>query len=239
MDRPFHLTSEITDRFQNRQTLLRENEQLRAKQSLLEFQLQRLAALESENIRLQKLLGSSPHDGEAAHVAEIMHIDTRPFSQEVILNKGANDGVYDGQPVVDAQGIVGQIVQVTPTTSVVLLISDITHAVPVQSNRDNTRAIAVGTGSTYELELSYVPNSANFQVGDLLVTSGLGDRFPSGYPVGTITEIDANPGAAFMRIKVKPAAELDKMREVLLISAKTPEVIAEPEVPEEPAVVTE
>jgi len=220
VDKPFQLTLDAIDRLRSRQNILRENEQFRAKQSILEFQLQRLAALESENLRLRTLLGSAPETGDEAKVAEIIHVHTRPFSQEVILNKGSNAGVYDGQPVVDANGIIGQVVEVTPNTSVVLLISDITHALPVQNNRDNTRAIAVGTGSAHELELNYVPNSANFAVGDLLVTSGLGDRFPSGYPVGVITEIDTNPGAAFMRIKVKPSAQLDKVREVLLISPK-------------------
>lgn len=218
VDQPYHIGNAIIDRLKSRNVLLLENEQLRAKQSLLEFQLQRLRSIESENQRLQKLLGSAPRGGHDAQVAEIIHVDIRPYAQEIILNKGSDDGVYDGQPVVDAKGVVGQIVQVTPTTSVVLLISDITHALPVQNNRDNTRAILVGTGSPHELELSYVPNSADFAEGDLLITSGLGDRFPSGYPVGEIVKIQSDPGAAFMRIKVKPAASLDKIREVLLIS---------------------
>lgn len=217
IEQPFRLGNAIASRLGTQHTLIRENQELRAKQSLLEFQLQRLEALENENIRLHTLLGSTSQAGDKAEMAEILHVAAHPFAQRVVLDKGDSDGVYEGQPVVDAYGVIGQIRDVSHGSSVVLLISDITHALPVQSNDDGTRAIAVGTGSPYELELSYVPNSAEFEVGDLLVTSGLGDRFPRGYPVGTITEIESDPGAAFMRIKVKPAARLDKVREVLLV----------------------
>jgi rod shape-determining protein MreC len=217
VDQPSRVVEAFSLRLRTQQTLLRENQELRAKQSLLEFQLQRLQALENENVRLHELLGSTPVDSDKAQLAQIIHAATHPFAQRIVLNKGALDNVYPGQPVVNANGVVGQVLDVKPTTSVVLLISDITHALSVQNNRDETRSIAVGTGSPYELELSYVPNSAKFEVGDLLVTSGLGGRFPSGYPVGVVTEVDVNAGAAFMRIKVKPAAELDKVSEVLLM----------------------
>lgn len=217
VDQPPRLAEAIALRLRTQQTLLRENQELRAKQSLLEFQLQRLSALEDENKRLHHLLGSTPMDNDKAQLAEIIYAETHPFAQRMVLNKGARDNVYPGQPVVDANGVVGQILDVQPTTSLVLLITDITHAVSVQNNRDGSRAIAVGTGSPHELELSYVPNSAKYEVGDVLVTSGLGGRFPSGYPVGIVTEVDANAGASFMRVTLKPVAELDKIREVLLM----------------------
>lgn len=217
VEQPFRLANAISSRLGTQHTIIRENQELRAKQALLEFQLQRLEALENENIRLHTLLGSTSQAGDKAELAEILHVATHPFAQRVVLDKGSSEGVYEGQPVVDAYGVIGQIRDVNYSSSVVLLVSDITHALPVQSNDDGTRAIAVGTGSPYELELSYVPNSAEFEEGDLLVTSGLGDRFPRGYPVGTIVEIQRDPGAAFMRIKVKPAARLDKVREVLLV----------------------
>lgn len=217
VDQPSRLVEAFSLRMRTQQTLLRENQELRAKQTLLEFQLQRLEALENENVRLHELLGSTPVDHDKAQLAQIIHAATHPFAQRIVLNKGSIDNVYPGQPVVNANGVVGQVLDVKPTTSVVLLISDITHAVSVQNNRDKTRSIAVGTGSPYELELSYVPNSAKYEVGDLLVTSGLGGRFPSGYPVGVVTEVDANAGASFMRVKLKPAVELDKVSEVLLM----------------------
>jgi rod shape-determining protein MreC len=218
VDQPFHLADAIRLRLRTQQTLLRENQELRAKQSLFAFQLQRLKALENENQRLLTLLGSSYQQNDKAQVAEILHVATHPFSQRLVLNKGSHHGVYIGQSIVDANGVVGQIVDTKSLTSEVLLISDITHAVSVQNNEEGTRAIAVGTGSPHELELLYVPNSTTFVVGDLLVTSGLGDRFPNGYPVGVVTGVDVNPGAAFMRITIKPAAALDKIREVLILS---------------------
>ena len=202
--------------------LYRENQQLRAKQLLLEFQLQRMDSLETENARLQALLGAKSPTNDKALMAEIIHVASNPYAQQITLNKGLRDGIYEGQPVVDAHGIVGQVLKVNTFSSDVLLITDITHAIPVQNDRSGFRAIAIGTGDSQGLELSHVANSADFKVGDLLMTSGLGDRFPSGYAVGTVSEVDTNPGAPFMLIKIKPAAQLDKMREVLLVFVPPP-----------------
>jgi rod shape-determining protein MreC len=222
IDQPFQLAHTISARLQTQKELFRENQQLRAKQLLLEFQLQRMDSLETENARLQALLGAKPTTNDKALMAEIIYVASNPYSQQITLNKGARDGVYEGQPVVDAYGVVGQVLKVNYITSDVLLITDITHAIPVQNDRSGVRAIAVGTGDAQGLELSHIANSADFKVGDLLITSGLGDRFPSGYAVGTVSEVDTNPGAPFMRIKIKPAAQLDKIREVLLVFVPEP-----------------
>jgi len=222
INQPFQMVYTISARLQTQKELYRENQQLRAKQLLLEFQLQRMDSLETENSRLQALLGAKSPTNDKALMAEIIHVASNPYAQQITLNKGSRDGVYEGQPVVDAHGIVGQVLKVNTFTSDVLLITDITHAIPVQNVRSGFRAIAIGTGNSQELELSHVASSANFKVGDLLMTSGLGDRFPSGYAVGTVSEVDTNPGAPFMRIKIKPAAELDKMREVLLVFVPPP-----------------
>ena len=150
-------------------------------------------------------------------VAELLQADADPFVHRVVLDKGAKNDVYIGQPVLDAGGIMGQIIEVGPVTSVALLITDVSHALPVETQRNGARSIAVGTGSWHELELSHVTPTMDVQVGDELVTSGLGKRFARGYPVGAVESVTAEAGQLFVRVKVRPTAQLDKSREVLLI----------------------
>jgi rod shape-determining protein MreC len=139
---------------------------------------------------------------------------------QLVLDKGADASVYLGQPLIDARGLMGQVVEVSRFTSRVLLITDATHSVPVQVNRNGVRAIAEGTGSLDRLEIHHVAATTDIREGDLLVTSGLGQRFPIGYPVATVTGVERDPGQPFARIAARPTAALDRVRHVLLVFAR-------------------
>lgn len=218
IDLPYELLHQGQKHLQSRQALVRENTNLKKNQLLMNVRLQRLQSMEMENKRLRLLL-----DSEAvAHkqrvlVAQILKIDLDPMNKRVIINKGSHQHVYVGQPIVDAYGIVGQVVEVGMFDSVALLITDTNHAIPVQSNRSGARATAVGTGADHELILTHVTTTADIKVDDLLVSSGLGGHFPQGYPVAVVEKIKATPGETFAHVTVKPVAQLDKMREVLLL----------------------
>ena len=150
-------------------------------------------------------------------VAELMAVDKNPYSQQVVINKGAIDGVYLSQPVIDDEGIVGQVMEVGSTNSRVLLIADVTHAIPVRSLRNDIRFIATGSGTLNELYLEHVPNSVNIQVGDTLISSGLGNVFPEGYPVAEVTRVIRDESRPFARVIVSPLANLDRLRHLLLL----------------------
>lgn len=206
-----------------RRTLLEENQQLRARQLLQEVRLQKLYALEAENTRLRELLNSSSKVGEQVLIGELLAVDQDPFRRRVLINKGANAGVFEGQPLLDAYGIMGQVVEVTPFTSSALLITDPSHAIPVQVNRNGLRAIALGTGEADRLEVPHIPNNADIQVGDLLIASGLGQRFPPDYPVATIIEFEKDPTQPYARVVAEPTGHLERSREVLLVSQQHPQ----------------
>jgi rod shape-determining protein MreC len=140
-----------------------------------------------------------------------------------LVDKGASDGIYVGQAVLDSGGVFGQVARVGQLTSEVILVSDAAHAIPVQINRNGLRTVAVGTGDTNRLKLPYLPTSADVIAGDLLVTSGLGGGFPAGYPVGTIAEVKRDPAQSLADVDVKPAAALDRSRELLFVWLKPQE----------------
>lgn len=198
-------------------SLVRENERLRKSQLLLSSRLQKFQILESENERLRRLLESSFKLSDRVVIAELLAADLQPFRHTIVINKGRREGAYDGQPIVDANGVMGQIVHVGPFSSTVLLITDPTHALPVQINRNGLRAIAIGTGQGNNLQLEHLPNNADIRIGDLIVSSGLGSRFPSGYPVGIVTGISHDPAEPFAKVNVRPSAKLQQSREVLLV----------------------
>ena len=198
--------------------LLDENKRLQLEHSVLNAKLQRFAVLEEENRRLRELLGSSMNFEEKVLIAELMAVELEPLRQLIEINKGLRQGVYDGQPVVDASGVIGQIIYTGPFSSKVLLITDPSHAIPVQVNRNGLRAIAVGTGQGDALIIDeQLPTNADIAEGDLVVSSGLGHRFPKGYPVGTISRITLEQGRPFAKVMVKPSANLAQNREVLLV----------------------
>ncbi|MCB2388348.1 MULTISPECIES: rod shape-determining protein MreC [Oceanospirillaceae] len=201
----------------SRQELTNENKQLTARNLVLELRAQRLAALEAENIELRELLSASEQVDDRVLVTAVVAVDPDPFSQQILINKGGEDGVFIGQPVLDAYGLLGQVIDVMPYSARVLMIADSNHAIPVQVNRNGVRAIAVGTGALDELELIYVPNTADIIKGDLLVSSGLGGRYPRGYPVATVTKVENIPGKSFAAVTAEPSAHLDRSRHLLLV----------------------
>ena len=200
-----------------RNMLQKQNTELLRQQLLMSERLQRFEHLRQENERLRALLGSPVHMDAKKVVAEVMEVASDPFRHYVVLNHGARSGVYVGQPVVDAQGVVGQVVEISELTSRVLLISDVTHAIPVRVTRNDVRLIAQGTGELDELELRHVAKSTDLRVGDLLVSSGLGKRFPEGYPVARILRVEKDDGQSYATVTAQPLAALDRIRYLLLI----------------------
>jgi rod shape-determining protein MreC len=150
-------------------------------------------------------------------VAELIGVNPDPEQQEVLIDKGFEDSVFVGQPVLDSRGLVGQVVAVSSYSSRVLLISDQRHSVPVQVLRNNLRLVAQGTGIGQRLELLHVNSTADIQVGDQLLSSGLGNRFPVGYPVGVVDKVDLKLGMPFSEVLAKPNAQLDRSSHVLLV----------------------
>jgi rod shape-determining protein MreC len=214
---PGAMLSWSADRFSSRQTLLKNNEKLTNQVTLMSEQLQRFRILEQENKNLRKLLDAPVRDSMHKMITELMAVDTSPYSHQIVINKGALDGVFLSQSVLDDSGIVGQISEVGTTNSRVLLISDVTHAIPVRIERNNVRFIAVGDGSLDSLQLQHVPHSADIEEGDILVSSGLGEVFPEGYPVGTITKIIRNESRPFAEVTATPFAKLDRIKYLLLL----------------------
>jgi rod shape-determining protein MreC len=222
---PLTLWESATQELSSRGDLTAENEKLKAEQLLLQRRLQKLAALTEQNVRLRELLNSSALVDDEVLATELIGIDPNPFSHRIIIDKGEKDGVQVGQPVLDARGLMGQVVEVMPYTSRVLLLTDITHSIPVQVNRNGLRAIATGTGNPERLELRHVADTADIKEGDLLVSSGLGQRFPAGYPVATVSEVIHDSGQPFAIVRAVPTANLNRTRYMLLVfnDPRTPE----------------
>jgi len=208
----------------DRATLRAENEALRESELDTRARLQQLAALEAENARLRALLDSSAKVADRVLVSEIMSVDLDRFHHRILIDKGTHHGAFRGQALLSADGIVGQITRAEPFTSEAILISDPSHALPVEINRNGLRAIAVGSGDLTRLSLPFLPNNADVEVGDLLVSSGLGGAFPAGYPVAVVRSIERDPGEPFANVSAEPTAALNRTREVLLVwSGKPPE----------------
>nr|BAL57322.1 rod shape-determining protein MreC [uncultured Gammaproteobacteria bacterium] len=197
--------------------LLEENRRLKEEIARLKRHTLKYEALRKENDRLRAFLDNSFTLGEQMLVAELLAVNLAPYEHVVLVNKGSRFGVHVGQPVLSVEGIVGQVIRVTPINAEVLLITDPSHAIPVQVNRTGLRAIAVGSGRLDRLEVPNLPNNVDVQPGDLLVSSGLGGVFPQGYPVATVTAVAPQPDKPFAKIEAKPAAALDRIREVLIV----------------------
>lgn len=217
VDLPFRFTSWASNSLAERAALLDENSRLDASLRDAEVALQRLEALRVENARLRELLEASERLDDRRLVAEILSVDLDPYRQRFMVNRGNSDAVYVGQAVLDRHGVVGQVVSVGQWTSEVVLITDADHALPVVVNRSGLRTIAVGTGDQQRLRLPYLTNTADIEVGDLLVSSGLGAVFPSGYPVARVLSLQARPGQAFVEVVAEPVSALDRDQEVLLL----------------------
>lgn len=202
---------------QSRSRLLEDNERLGRESLVLQGRSLQMASLQAENVRLRALLNSTALLRDDVLVAELIGISPDPVRHQLVLNKGERDGVFVGQPLIDADGLMGQIVEVSGGNSRALLITDATHSIPVQVNRNGVRAIAEGTGALGTLEIHHVAATTDIKQGDLLVSSGLGRRFPVGYPVAVVSNVERDPGEAFARILATPSAALDRSRHVLLV----------------------
>ncbi len=214
-----------------RQALAKDNASLARQNLLLQARLQKFSALEVENMRLRELLKSSRKLGERMLIAELLTVDMDPFRHKVTLNKGSRMGVVPGQPLLDSHGVMGQIVHVGPFTSTALLITDPSHALPVQINRSGLRGIAIGTGSFNRLDMPYLSKNADVRVGDLLITSGLGGGFPADYPVARVVSVKRDPGQPFAKVSAMPSERLERSREVLLVWPATPKLAVQEQAP--------
>jgi rod shape-determining protein MreC len=217
--------------------LTAENERLRNENLVNNARLSRLQTVAAENARLRKLMGGAERGGLDVQLAPILDIDLDPSRQRLVLDAGSGDGVTVGQSVIDAGGLVGQVTGSTPMHATVLLLTDVSHAVPVMVPRNGVRLVAYGTGHSDRLALASVPLSSDVKVGDTVVTSGLGGRFPAGFLVGTIVTLQPDESRAFLRGDVRPAAQLDRGRNVLLLrsvpaAAESPDEALD-EVPDE------
>ena len=214
---PRDVVEEASLQLSSRSQLLKDNQQLQQQLFLLRSDLLRMAELSQENRRLRELLGSPVTQDSRKLVARILSVDSDPFVYQVVIDKGVEHHVYEGQPVVNDQGVIGQVVSVGKTSSRVLLITDISHALPVRVLRNDLRAIASGTGNINELTLKNLPRNVDIKDGDILVTSGMGGHFPEGYPVAKVTRFANEEQSPFAEIKAEPLATLDRLRYVLLL----------------------
>ncbi len=227
IDLPIRLFYWTDERLSSQQTLLEKNREFEVRHLENRVQLQKLDIIEKENDRLRKLLGATPKTTERLLISEIINVDLDPYKQLILLNKGSSSDVYQGQPIIDALGVMGQVIHVGPMSSTAMLITDASHAIPVQINRTGLRAIAYGSGKIDQLNLRYLPHNVDIKVGDLLITSGLGETFPANFPVAIISKVERPAGEPFAHIEARPHAQLDKSREVLLVWRNEPELIDE------------
>jgi rod shape-determining protein MreC len=217
VDAPHSLWNWLTSSFADRNRLRAENAELTEELRLARIKLLQHESLVEENRRLRELRTASAGIGERNLIAEIMHVTVDAFRHRLRINKGAVDGVYEGQPVLDAFGIVGQVDRLEKRSAQIILITDAEHATPVLVNRNGIRTIAMGTGSLTTLSLPFMTVESDIRVGDLLVSSGLDGVFPAGYPVATVSKVERDPTETFATVEAKPLAQLDRDREILLL----------------------
>ena len=225
IDLPIRLYYWADEVLSTKQTLLDKNREFGARHLEDRVQLQKLDIIEKENDRLRRLLSATPKTTERLLISEIINVDVDPYRQLIVLNKGSNHDVYQGQPIIDAQGIMGQIVHVGIISSTAMLITDASHAIPVQIDRTGLRANAFGTGKIDHLNLRHLPHNADIKVGDMLISSGLGGTFPPNYPIASVTRVERTAGEPFATIEATPLAQLDKSREVLLVWHNAPDPV--------------
>ncbi len=237
IDLPIRLYYWAEESLSTQQALLEKNREFEARHLENRVQLQKLDIIEKENERLRKLLGAIPKTTERLLISEIINVDLDPYKQLILLNKGSSNDVYQGQPIIDALGIMGQVVHVGPMSSTAVLITDASHAIPVQVNRTGLRAIAFGSGKIDQLNLRHLPHNVDIKVGDLLITSGLGGVFPPNFPVAVISKVERPSGEPFATIEAKPHALLDKSREVLLVWRNEPAPTEDKTVEDKAAIV--
>jgi rod shape-determining protein MreC len=214
---PSRLDDWAQSTFFSRSELKTENSRLNQENLVHRAQLQRMGELAAENLRLRLLLNATELLGDSVLVTEVIGVSPSPKNHTLIIDRGASDGVYLGQPILDAQGLMGQVTSVFSGHSTALLITDSSHALPVQVLRNGMRSIAEGTSDYNRMRLRFISPTADIKVDDKLVSSGLGGRFPPGYPVGTVESIRHDSGANFIEVKITPSAEIDRSKHILLV----------------------
>jgi rod shape-determining protein MreC len=211
----------ITGSMETSDNLQTDNESLRQENLLLRSRLEKLHSLEADNRRLKRLLGQSEQIAEHVLLAELVEVSLEPYTQKISLNKGSSDDVYVGQPVINGDGVIGQVVHTSQFQSTVTLLTDPGSAIPVMVMRNGLRGVLFGTGVRNKLAMPYLTADADIRIGDLLISSGMGGRFPTGYPVATVTEVRQEQSDEFLTINTLPVTQLDHGREVLLIWPET------------------
>ena len=227
VDLQMGLAETISSYLKKQKTLMSDLEKLRTENLQLSVRAQRYSAVKRENSRLRDLLDFPVVPNQRTIVANILSIDTKSGSQQIVVNKGENTGAQIGQAMIDVHGVIGQVIKVGPYSSVGLLITDPKHSIPVELNRTGLRAVVTGIDESKKLSLSFVPIDADVVAGDLVVSSGLGNRFPSGYPVGTIKSVARVNGESFADISVEPISDLTFSREVLLVGSPSQNQVVE------------
>lgn len=215
---PSRSVSSILNWYTEKKELLQRIKTLEEKELYLSFETQQMAALTAENKRLRLLLQSSSKLEHDTIIAELININSDPYRHIVLLNQGARQRVQENLPVLNNLGIIGQTISVSPSSSKVILITDPHHSLPIEINRNGIRGIANGNGKLNEIEISNIAFDDDVKVGDLLVTSGLDERFPQGYPVAIVKKITVDPTGYFARIIATPTVKLDRIREVLILT---------------------
>ncbi len=205
---------------------------MRRENLILRANLQKLETIEAENLRLQRLLSASGPRSESAVLAQLVEVSLEPFTHRIITNRGIRAGVYIGQAVIDTEGIMGQVTGVTPFTSAVTLITDPNHAIPVQIRRNGLRAIVYGVGTAERVTVPYMTPQSDIKKGDMLVSSGMGGRFPAGYPVARVVNVVIDPNEPFIEIQAEPVARLDYTKQVLLIRPADDDEFPPPRAPD-------
>lgn len=214
---PIQATENIIQYLSLNTSLQQENSVLKQQALIHKIDLLKLKTLEKENIRLRALLEKSFTIGEQVLVAELIAVNQAPYEHRVLVDKGTNFGVHIKQPVLDANGIVGQVTRAFPFSSEVMLMTDPNHALSVEVNRNGLRTIAVGSGKFNQLKLPFLPNNTDILPGDLLITSGLDKTFPRGYPVAIVETVKQQLNKPFAEVIATPVAQLNRSREVLIV----------------------
>ena len=214
---PSRLINWFDLRIKSKEILIQENQNLLSQQKINSSILQRYESLEQENVRLKQILNAANNLDNKVEITRIISINVNPYRHTIVIDKGERDGVNEGQVLLDADGVIGQILHTNFLTSEAILISDSDHALPVEINRNGLRTIVLGNGSYTKLDVPYIPNNADIEIGDLLVTSGLGGKFPSGYPVAKVDFIESDLSEQFYKVSAKPIAYLNQVREVMLL----------------------
>ena len=217
VDAPSRAVTTLTEFFSDHQTLSNKNRELSTYINIYAAKDQKYISIQRENERLRAQLNATTAVSERFMLAEILSVSSNPFSKNVTINKGTNSGIFVGQIALAGENIYGQVKSVSPTSAVIIQLTDIKHAIPVRNARTGLSALASGTGKLNQIELKHVEASVDVQVGDVFVSSGLGQLFPPDFPVAQVRKVGYNPGDSFMNVYANSLADFNKTREILLI----------------------